>query len=362
MLEPIRLVEIKGASAERGYQHGEILKEEINTFYRGWIEASQSCPNPPQEKELLDHAMEYLPFTEEYAPDLVEEMEGVAEGAGLSFEKIFLLNCWDEISSFTPDVVTLKGGCTSFGAAGTATVGGVTYVGQADDMDALYLPIVLKIAREGNEPEIMMLTHPGIIGKAGMNSAGLGMVWNSLKSTDERKGVPASILLRKAMQQMSLSEAIGVVINAHRANGLNLIFGSPYAVANLEATATRFDVKYQNILSHANFYESPRLKDDDALVLFVPDSLIRSGRMMQLLESYYGEIDLETCKEIMRDHANYPGSICRHDIPGRNNTWTTVANIVLIPAQGIMLASNGRPCESPFHQYQLDTLDQIPGN
>jgi len=53
----------------------------------------------------------------------------------------------------------------------------------------------------------------------------LGLVWNSLKPTDTRFGVPAPFLIRKAMQQKSLSEAVGVVINAYRANGLNYILG-----------------------------------------------------------------------------------------------------------------------------------------
>lgn len=359
MYELIQLIKLKGAPRERGYQHGEILADQIHSFYKKWIEVAQSCANPPGESELLEYAMKHLKFAKEYAPDLVEEVEGVAEGAKIEFEKVLLLNCYDEVSSYTPDIVNLRG-CTSFGATGMATVDKVTYIGQGWDMDGWYIPVILQIAREGNEPEVLMLTHPGVIGGAAVNSAGLGLVWNSLKPTDTRFGVPAPFLIRKAMQQKSLSEAVGVVINAYRANGLNYILGSPFGVVNIEATAEKFDVKYNNVLSHANCYESARLKDYDEFVTFNPDSIIRSGRMMQLLEENFGHIDLETCKKIMRDHANYPGSICRHYIPGRNNTWETVASLIFIPAQGIMLASNGCPCESPFHKYQLDTLDIIP--
>ena len=107
MYELIQLIKLKGAPRERGYQHGEILADQIHSFYKKWIEVAQSCANPPGESELLEYAMKHLKFAKEYAPDLVEEVEGVAEGAKIEFEKVFLLNCYDEVSSYTPDMSTL---------------------------------------------------------------------------------------------------------------------------------------------------------------------------------------------------------------------------------------------------------------
>lgn len=114
--------------------------------------------------------MKHLKFAKEYAPDLVEEVEGVAEGAKIEFEKVFLLNCYDEVSSYTPDIVNLWV-VQVLGATGMATVDKVTYIGQGWDMDGWYIPVILQIAREGNEPEVLMLTHPGVIGGAAVNSA-----------------------------------------------------------------------------------------------------------------------------------------------------------------------------------------------
>lgn len=354
--EPIAEIWLKGDPKSRGIQHGKQLAEQIHQLYNKFMEVMRSeAPGQPDEKELLNHALNNLPYTREYAPDLISEMEGIAEGAKIDFEKVFFLNSFDEMSSYNPDSVPAKG-CTSFAATGAATVNKVTYCGQGWDMDEWYIPYIMHIKGENDEPEVMAITHPGIISGAGMNSTGLALMWNSLKPSDTRFGVIAPVLIRKALQQRSLSELIGAIINARRANGMNFMLAAPFGIADLELTVEKFVLKYSStILSHANHYEMELLLPYEELVWAVPDSLIRSGRMRQLLEENFGQIDAEVCKNILRDHANYPGSICRHHIPGRNNTWQTQAALIFIPSEGTLLASNGRPCESPFFIYKLES-------
>ena len=54
-------------------------------------------------------------------------------------------------------------------------------------------------------------------------------------------------------------------------------------------------------------------------------SFVRAGRMKQLLDAAAGQIDLETCQELLRDHANYPGSICAHVDPPDYPSMTRAA-------------------------------------
>jgi len=303
----------------------------------------------------LQYGMEHLPASKEYAPDLVDEVDGIAQGAGVAFEKAFFLNCFDEVSSYNPDLVNKAvHGCTAFGATGRATREGTTYVGQGWDMDEWYVPYLFRLLRPDGEPEALVLGHPSIIGGTGINSHGLAMVWNSLKPTDTRVGAPCTFVLRKALQQQSLGELVGAIINCPRANGMNFIAGASYGVVDVEVTATKYSVTYGTIVHHANHYEAPELKlYEEYLPNAVPDTLVRTARMRQLLDERYGAIDLPACQEIMRDHGNYPGSICRHCIPGRTNPWQTQSALIYVPAEGKVLASNGRPCETPFVEYTL---------
>lgn len=355
-MSKMKVIEMKGSFEERGFQHGQMLQEEIHLFYETWLKVSGESPNPPSEKSLLAYAKAHLAAAKEYAPELIREIEGIAQGAKMDFEKIFFLNCYDEVSSYSPDVVAkgLNKGCTAFAATGSGTVSGSTLLGQGWDMDGWYIPYIFHSVPDDQDQEIIGLTHPGLIGGSGMNGAGIAFVWNSLKPTDTRIGVPVNFVGRKVLQQTSLSAAVGAIINAKRANGMNILIGSPEAAVNVEATAEKYFVTYvQDLFSHANHYEAASLLPyEEYLPNIVPDTLVRSGRMRQLLERHKGSIDLDICKKIMCDHVNYPGSICRHYSP--HIPWQTQSALIYSPKEGLLFASNGRPCEVGFDHYQLD--------
>ncbi len=51
------------------------------------------------ETDILSFTGKHGPYARQFAPDLYEEMEGIAEGAGLAFEKVLFINCFDEVGS-----------------------------------------------------------------------------------------------------------------------------------------------------------------------------------------------------------------------------------------------------------------------
>ena len=69
----------------------------------------------------------YLPTAQEYAPEIVDEMKGLAAGVKLDFQDIFFLNITYEISG-RPIL-----GCTAFAVAGGATSNGDAIAGQNFD-------------------------------------------------------------------------------------------------------------------------------------------------------------------------------------------------------------------------------------
>jgi isopenicillin-N N-acyltransferase-like protein len=356
-MDPIRLVELSGEAGERGFQHGQALREEISRFYERWMQSAVSGSSAAYaEDDYLRYAAAHLTAARQYASDLVDEVDGIAQGAGVSFERAFALNCFDEVSCHGPALLTRSlHGCTAFAAAGRATRDGTTYVGQGWDIDAWYPPVIFRLVASDGTSEALVFGHPAIVGGTGINRHGLALVWNTLMSTDARPGVPATFVVRKALQQPTLPALVGVVINCHRANGLNFIAGASYGAVDIEVSATRYSVTYSGTtLHHANHHEALQLlqfEGDHPLVS--PSTLIRSGRMKQLLDEHFGAIDLDVCQRILRDHAGRPGSICRHedDLPG--GTARTQAALLYVPAEGRMLATNGPACETEFVGYDL---------
>ena len=95
MVEPFPLIEISGPPRERGRQYGRQAAARIRKGTTHYF---------AQLKELsLDSAgiaalvRDYLPVIEAFEPTYVEEMQGIAEGAGVPFEDVVLLNARTEI-------------------------------------------------------------------------------------------------------------------------------------------------------------------------------------------------------------------------------------------------------------------------
>ena len=95
MVEPFPLIEISGPPHERGRQYGRLAADRIRKGTSHYF---------AQLKELsLDAAgvaelvRDYLPVIEAFEPAFIDEMHGIAEGAGVPFEDIVLLNARTEI-------------------------------------------------------------------------------------------------------------------------------------------------------------------------------------------------------------------------------------------------------------------------
>lgn len=360
---------LTGSPRERGYQHGEALKDGIHRFYETFMKfAEDESSLKITEADILSFTGKHGPYARQFAPDLYEEMEGIAEGAGLTFDKVLFINCFDEVGSvrspelaakltgqpLPPPVLPLQG-CTSFAAFGEATVDGRVYIGQGYDSGTQYYePVVFRIEAWGDEPEQLIYSHAGVLGVSGLSAAGLAIVENTLRPSDQQPGVPYPVVVRKALQQTILSDFIGAIIIAPRAHGQNYVIGAPYAAVNIETSATRYDFKYlqDGVFGHANHYEAPQLQHLDMEPEMLPDTLVRSGRMYQLLKAKFGKLDLEALKEVMRDHANYPNSICRHEDP-REGVLSTLSALIYRPEDRLMLVTNGTPCTSPFQEFTI---------
>jgi isopenicillin-N N-acyltransferase-like protein len=351
----LKKYEFSGTPREIGYEHGKALKTEIHELYQQFMGRFLELENPPKERSMLGVTNAYLDATEQFCPELIEEMEAIAEGAEIDFEKIFFLNLFDELGVY-PKLREESSHCTTFLATDVATQDGKTYLGQGWDMKPIFEPIIFQI-NPSHGPSMLMLSHPGIIGGAGINQNGVSLVWNTVKATDERIGIPVVLLIRKVLEAKNLNDGLMPLLNCNRASGFNFIIGNEFGGFNIEATATKEYITYiTNTFGHANHYEADSLREYESehYARRTPDTYIRTGRMKQLLERNYGEISLETCKVILSDHANYPASICKHKTPNFYNVSETKSSIIFIPEERIMLASDGQPCEAGFDTFKLE--------
>lgn len=346
----IKQYDFTGSYKEIGRQHGAALKQEIHELYGMLLRRYTEYSPTSNERSIVGYASRFLDSTQKYAPELIEEIEGIAEGAELAFEKVFFMNCYDEMAYYNETKEQVNG-CTLFLSTGRATADGRTYMGQGWDMDAFFYPVITSLAPTGGTKTIL-LTHPGVVGGAGVNEHGLVLIWSTVKALDENTGLPVPLMIRKVLNGKNLNTAVHTLLNTPRASGFNFMVGNQYGGFNIEATGIREQITYiPAIHAHANHYEDNLLKQYEIRPpVRSSNTHIRSGRMRQLLENDFGKIDLEICKKILCDHANFPLGICRHLVPGESDSVTQSA-LIFIPEEKLMLASDGPPCEAGFNQY-----------
>src|SRR5207247_6147187 len=108
--------------------------------------------------------------------------------------------------------------CTSFGLQPSVTANGHTYVGQNWDWapDVKETLILLVIVQEPR-PTVVLLDEAGMIGRMGLNSAGIGMATNTLISEQHQVGVPYNMILRGILNQRTLADAVAAVARPERA-------------------------------------------------------------------------------------------------------------------------------------------------
>src|SRR5687768_7796807 len=95
------VLDLSGTPAQVGAAHGEALRPRIREHvhrFLGWLlkEAAVSLT----EESLWARWAAQVAANEAQAPALVEEMRGIARGAAVPFEQVFLLNSLLDLHSF----------------------------------------------------------------------------------------------------------------------------------------------------------------------------------------------------------------------------------------------------------------------
>ena len=96
-------IKVSGTPYERGFQYGSQAKERIRKVIDEYKVLFEKEAFITWDK-AYELSKPYRKEIEKYRPDLVEEMQGIADGAGLDFNTILTLNCRSEIMVAKADV------------------------------------------------------------------------------------------------------------------------------------------------------------------------------------------------------------------------------------------------------------------
>jgi isopenicillin-N N-acyltransferase-like protein len=227
---------LSGPPRERGRAYGEALADKIHGHLAAWSATLGDAPEAWLRDLVRD--TDFMPAIRAWAPDLLEEVEGIAEGAGQPPERVYALQLLDEEWAYR---VRRTGGqppakCSSFGVA-TADL---CWIGQNMDLGGYTdgFQALLRIAPHGHDPGALVFTTAGMLGLMGVNDAGLGVCVNSLPQLASRAtGVPVAFVLRRLLRSASFAEAVTVVETIPHATNQHYVLAAAHHLRSFEASA-----------------------------------------------------------------------------------------------------------------------------
>lgn len=361
----IKKLQLKGKPREIGEAHGREGKEQVMQSLETYESLFSEYRDIPWKK-AQELALRHVDAIEKYDFDFIEEMEGVAKGAGVDFEDILVLNTRSEIALTYQSKPAFTDGCTAIAIMAPLT--SETMIGQNWDWKAKQIQslLLLEIEQEG-KPNIKMVTEGGIIGKIGFNSKGLGVLLNALHTNNKSEQVPIHLGLRAVLNSSSLGEAIARVKDGQMASPANFLIASDEGqgralAANVEVSAVGIDMLFptNGWLVHTNHLLSETLKVQiqDLNDMKFEDSMIRKSRAEQLIQMALqsgNEINENVFKEWFSDRFNAPNSICHQEnvsIPEPRRMETVFSIIMNLTKQSMQLCV-GKPEVSNYVSMNL---------
>jgi isopenicillin-N N-acyltransferase-like protein len=343
----IPLVETGGSWRDIGFDVGREFRDQLEV-------AAASIRAELGGIELADvvgNIGPYLRATEDAAPDIVAELRGMAEGSGIPFETLFVLNAGAELMQAVG-----RYECTAVGITGAGTRNGHVLLAHNEDATAGWgdLAYLVKAAPD-DAPAFAAFTYAGLLLHQGVNAAGLGSVGNALYARDARPGIPKLLLYRRAIVAPTIEAAIRAVTDPRRAFGNNHLFATADGdLYDIEVSGSRWALRGggNGFLAHANHFTLPQMthldRDEDLL-----NSRLRQHRLETLADRHWGALDAVCLREIMSDHANYPRSLCKHHAPESDLDYGTIGSVVIDVTDRVLWACSGNPCRAPWREVRM---------
>jgi len=366
-------IEISGAPRDRGRQYGEGARALIHTAIEYYTDAF-GVSSGLTWSQVTDRAERWLEPSRAFSPDLVEEMTGIAEGAGIDLLDVLALNARGEIiydntfaSMRAADTEAAEtgeavDGCTSFALVDGASGDGHVYAGQNWDWryGVRETVMVVRVVQPG-KPTVMMQVEAGQVGRQGANSAGIALNANGLGGRfDTTVGIPQTLIRRRVLDCGNVAEALDVLFRtrAHIASNALLTHREGFAI-DVETTpgANGWMYPTDGLLVHGNHYQA--FMPTQLAANYRPaasDSLIRVPRAEAGLRRCRDANDPAESRKLIRDamsdHLGRPESLCTHPDPARPavRQWATLLSSCVDLTTGEYRVTAGTPCD---HEYEL---------
>jgi len=367
---------LEGNPRQRGRIHGETLRAEINELVGGQTGAIRKAGGDPLDyvNRIVD-GTGFLDAAEKWTPHCVEEIRGIAEGAGIDFKIMFAFNLLDESGWFfqgkswmNPDYKD-DSHCSVLGV-GREDIHPATVAQNADMGPAIDgYQTVLHIKHSDSDLEELIMTLPGVMGVYGLSNRAIGVCLNAMTRSLNKSpaGLGTIFIARGILHQKNLEEAISFITRVKHASGEAYTFGDKERVVCFEGSAHKV-VQFIPCPGAKRVYHTnhPLVNDDtwlspdnpekiapelrERFVLGIENSKTRFRTLEKRLKNPAESLTVKSVKDILSSHdpAEYP--ICRHDERGNITTFSMIMTLTDSPK---LYAAPGPPCKTEYKTFQF---------
>jgi len=357
------VVEMSGSRFEMGRQYGRqcraLIRRLVGRFDGMLLE-------PAYLEAGRKVALEALPHVRAEAPELVEEVEGIAAGAGLDFEDVFRLSCSQEMNSWQgcmrrKAMSTVPTGCTSI----AARTDGASLVAWNMDWWIKWQPyMVLLHGHPEDGPDFLSFAMAGSVGRPGL-SEHIAVAANFLpyRAAPEFEaggaewagaGVPYSFIARMLLARRSTADALKMLRRVRRMACLNYTIGDTTGdiccVETMPADLAVLRPKDAGFITHANSYHARKFgglterqqREKDPRAYRAREVLRRRNEPLERADIYAAQ----------RSHFPRRNTgVCVHS--GGERPAITLLSFVGDLREHTVWAAWGSPCEHRFLRYDL---------
>ena len=346
-------IDVAGTPREMGLTHGRKLHQRIRKTVAMLREVVGEEAYLAGTQELQATRR----YCEQHAGDLMEEVDGIAKGAGIALDDAFCVSAHLELLAWKRLANQTRTGpapseCSSHAVV---TERDVLLGWNGDDLRVwMHCGAVIRGRPSAGRPFIYW-SLAGSVGRPGMGTQ-LALGANTLPSLRWRSdGLLYSMLSRRILAATSADEALDVFGSCNSCCGMNyLIADQTGELLDVEANADGFrllkpeDLGPKHYLLHTNSYLHP------SLVAATTEPRTECLRLAAARRLYAERCptDADGLRAIQSDHA---GGICVH----REEACTIVSFVAQVRRQRFQVM-RGNPCQASVHTYTLGDAPKLP--
>ena len=287
----------------------------------------------------------------ELAPVAADEISGIAEGAGVPVREIAALNSRTELLA-----IANPAGVPECSTVVSLPVGGAPVAAQTWDWyDAMAGDWLLWTIPYPDGRVVTTVTEYGVLAKIGVNSDGIGVLFNMLHHTEDAKrdlGFPVHLLSRHVLESAQdlaggVAAAQAVTTSASTALTLVGVAGAACSVELFPGGSGLVDPE-DGVLARTNHFVSAAGEEGCLANTIGPGSRLRRNKLLAAFENGAPRSADEVIGA-MADHAQV-GGICVHPDLSMEKVLqhATLATVVVDTGNGSLQVGAGGPCTVEF--------------